>query len=227
MKLILFSGGEYQENKRLNKELFRLSGVKSPVMVYIPSENNEHPKYFSQWKKFYLNQGASKCLYFPLKKRHAKETIKMVFEADIIFLSGGNTFTFLNNLNKSGLKKDFFNFIKRGGVLAGMSAGSILMTPSIHMAEIPGLDPDENEVRIKNFKALNLVNFDFSPHYEYDHEGDFQLKRYSKEKKRTVIGCEDGAGLIIEGKKIKRHGVMYKFFDGKKEKIKEPFLTYN
>ena len=219
MKLILYSGGKYQENRGLNRELFRLSGVTSPRMVYIPSENNELDCYFIDWKNFYLKMGASECLNFPLKKNINKELIKKAFSSHIIFLSGGNTFTFLNNLKKSGLKKEFLEFIGRGGVLAGMSAGSILMTPSIHMAEIPSNDQDDNDVRLTDYDALNLVNFEFSPHYEYDTHGDRELKLYSLQNSKIVYGCEDGSGLIIEGQQIRRLGKIWRFINGNKEKV--------
>jgi len=48
-------------------------------------------------------------------------------------------------------------------VLAGPSVGAIILTPTIGTAGPPLPDPDDNDVKLKNLRALGLVRFEFSP----------------------------------------------------------------
>jgi len=69
-------------------------------------------------------------------------------------ITGGNTFTLLNQLRLSGLEETVKKFWQKGGVvLSGFSAGAIVLTPRIDVASQPsGIDPtdmaDENLVGI-------------------------------------------------------------------------------
>jgi dipeptidase E len=225
MKMILFSGGDYHHNKKLNDRMFELTGVPAQniqdiVMVYVPSMNDEHGDYFQEWKRFYKKLGVKKFHFFPLKKSNPKSLVDKVMNAHIIFFSGGNTFTFLRNMRRSGLRNNFKQFLARGGVLSGMSAGSILMTPNIMLAKIPSYDQDPNEAKVTNLKALNLLPFEFSPHYEpKDGRLDIELKKYSKTRKHPIFGCEDGAGIVFHGGLVETVGKLYFYQDGRKNII--------
>ena len=219
MKLVLFSGGDPTDNLELDEKLLQLTEKKRPKMTYIPSSVDEHPSYFAEWREYYRSLGIKKFKFFPLKKKLRSSDLKLAFSSDIIYLSGGNTFEFLRDLRHSGLKPLFRKFVEDGGVLAGISAGAILMTPSIAMAAIPSSDRDENNVMITNWNSMKLVNFEFSPHYEKTLKTDRELKLYSKLRSHPIYSCPDGSGLIVRGDQIQFHGPVYKFYQGRKEEI--------
>ncbi len=81
--------------------------------------------------------------------------------ADVIYVEGGNTFYLLDEVRKSG----FATVLKQcldHSVYVGVSAGSILVTPTIAIA---GVEPgDPNDVNLTDFTALGLVPFEVSPH---------------------------------------------------------------
>lgn len=82
-------------------------------------------------------------------------------EVGIIFVSGGNTFHLLNQARKTGfaiwLKENIENI-----VYVGVSAGSIIATPSIGIAPID--NGDDNTPGITDLTGLHFVDFEVSPH---------------------------------------------------------------
>src|SRR5690606_19014498 len=134
------------------------------------------------------------------------------FSSDIIFLGGGNTYYFLNQLRKNKILNLLKKFVKNGGVLAGESAGAIMTTPNVDMASIPEFDRDDNESNLRNFTALNLVPFEFFPHYKNSKRYREELSIFSKNKKRKIYACCDGGGLIVNKNELKAIGRVY-FFD--------------
>ena len=87
--------------------------------------------------------------------------------SDIVYLAGGNTYYFLDHLRRSGLLDELALFARRGGVVAGLSAGALILTPHIGLAGYPAFDRDENTVGLgrSGCRGLGLVGFEFFPHY--------------------------------------------------------------
>jgi dipeptidase E len=142
-------------------------------------------------------------------ERPTSDEIDILMKSDVIYLAGGNTYTFLHLLRRSGLLPHLKAFAKSGGVLAGLSAGAILLTPSIGLAGIPQYDPDENEVGLRSarqLKALGLVEFEFSPHHSNDPRREKELLQYSRKIRKPVLSARDGSGVVIEGEEIHVYG---------------------
>lgn len=82
-------------------------------------------------------------------------------EVGIVFVSGGNTFHLLDQARKTGfdawLKANIENI-----VYVGVSAGSIIATPSIGVAPID--NGDDNTPGITDLTGLHFVDFEVSPH---------------------------------------------------------------
>ncbi len=72
-------------------------------------------------------------------------------------ITGGNTFKLLDNLRKSGLDKAIKEFSNKSEfVLAGLSAGALVLTPTIEVCNLPNYD--ESTVGIDDFTGLNIIN---------------------------------------------------------------------
>ena len=219
MKLVFYSGGSKAINKVLDEEIIKLSGKKSPQITYIPSVSYELKTYYRSWQKYFSSYGVKKFHYFGLEEDHSAADIEKAFKSDIIFLSGGNTYTFLAEMRSSTYAARFKKFIKYGGVIVGQSAGGILLTPNIGTAAVPSFDADENEDNLTDLKALNYVNFEFSPHYDGEADSDTEILEYSKQSKYPILACEDGAGVIVDGSKLSFVGNVIQFKDGMKFEI--------
>ena len=216
MKIVLYSGGTEEENYFLNQKALELTGVKSPKLTFIPSSSYDAENDF----KFFVDEfsafGVTRFMHFCVDIPFTKTLLSEVFKSDLIFLGGGNTFYFLKYLKKAGMAPHLSKFLKKGGVLCGLSAGAIVLTPHVHTASFPHFDRDENPWDMKNLSAMKMVNFEFFPHYKNSKRYDAELIHHSKNTKIPLYACADGGGIIVEDERISFCGKSYQFFRGKK-----------
>lgn len=83
---------------------------------------------------------------------------------DFIYISGGNTFFLLQELKRTGADKIIIEEVNKGKLYIGESAGAIITSKNIEYAK--EMDSVEEAINLKNFEALNLVDFYIVPHYK-------------------------------------------------------------
>jgi dipeptidase E len=151
-----------------------------------------------------------------------EQATRIILASDVVYLSGGNTFHYLMHLRHSGLIPALRQFADRGGVLAGLSAGAILTTPNIGLAAYPDFDRDENEVALPESRwgALDLVDFEFFPHYRTSRRYREALQAYSQRSRFPLYACSDGSGIVVEGDRFTAHGDVWLFDRGQALKIR-------
>jgi len=216
MKLVFYSGGDDKDNLHLDRAFVNLVGKKNPVVTFIPSSSYLSEQEFKVFVKHYSKFKITRFIHFPVDVPFDKIMFQEVTRSDAIHMGGGNTFYFLNSLRKAKLLPQLREFVKRGGVLTGLSAGAIMMTENIEMAGYPDFDRDENIVNIKNLSALNLVDFLFFPHFKNSPRYDVVFKRYTRQKNKTIYACPDGAGIVMDGDELRFIGRCYAFAGGHK-----------
>lgn len=220
MKLVLHSGGSAYSNRALFKEAQRHFFSRSQATIsFVPVDSQYIEEDFRDFCS--VVKGADpgqkwnlRCV--PIDGKFTRAQEKDLFSSDAIFLGGGNTYHFLKHLRKNGLISKLKAYVKKGGVLMGLSAGSILMTPNIVTASVPSVEADENDVGLENLTALNLVPFEFVAHYEKSKKIDKELIEYSTHIKRPIYACADGAGIVVKGKSLQFVGNVTVFYSGKK-----------
>jgi len=136
--------------------------------------------------------------YFDLSDTFTDEMLATLPSYAAIYLSGGNTFTFMDSARKRGLQKILEQYLSNGGVLVGASAGSIMCTPSIELAKFG----DENEVGMTDFIGFNFVDFEFHPHFTGEQEERERIEEYQRAHNRNIYLCKDGAGLHVTNGEI-------------------------
>jgi dipeptidase E len=219
MKLVFFSGGFERENKKLNQSLVELTGKSNPRITYIPASSYGSEIEFREFVKRFRKFNVTKFLHFAVDIPFDRILFEEAFKSDAIFLSGGNTFYFLEHLRKKNLLRELKAFVARGGVLAGLSAGAIIMTPNINTAGFPAFDCDENEEGLLDWKSLGLVKFEFFPHYVNSRRYSIELSSYTELSKYPLYASRDGSGIIVEGSDIKFIGEHHCFIKGQCFKI--------
>lgn len=219
MKLVFYSGGTDAENRELSRATLELAGKTDPALTFIPSCSYYGESDFRDYVSQFRPHGVRKFLYFPIDIPFDEVLESEVLNSDIIHLGGGNTYYFLKHLRKSKFLPKLKAFVKKGGVLTGLSAGAIMMTPSIATAGFPSFDCDENGENLKNLKALGLVPFEFFPHYRNSIKYDRELVKVSKEMKHPLYLIPDGSGIIVNNKEISFCGKSWMAFAGKKSVI--------
>jgi dipeptidase E len=99
-------------------------------------------------------------------------------------------------------------YVAQGGVLLGVSAGSILMTPDISTSALRGKSkPIEGET---DYSGLNLVNFSFLPHCDDISLLLDKIRKYSQDHQSVVYAAKDSGGIIVNGDNIRWVGDVYK-----------------
>lgn len=217
MKYMLYSGGSRKKNHQINKRLLKM--VKKPnneiKIAYIPSDSQQLKKYFNEFKKYFKFYGVKKIKYLPLDN-FKKNSLS---DCDIVYIDGGNTYQLLEEIRSIPyFKKSLKEFSKNGGIISGQSAGVIVLTENISMASIPSETADENYLNTKKTKALNLLNFHFSPHYENDTSENKELKEFSYKTKNRIIAIPDGSAISINNKSLEFIGQYTIFENGQKKK---------
>lgn len=110
-------------------------------------------------------------------------------------------------------------FAQNGGVLAGLSAGALIMTPSIKLAGIPKFDADENAVGLRDLSGLGLTNFEFSPHHTENKNREKVLSQYSRKCKSPIYACVDGGGIVVNDQQLTAYGRTTVFHRGERFKL--------
>lgn len=216
MNLVLYSGGDEKENQQLDKAFIELLGKKNPVVTFIPSSSYLSEQEFKSFVRHYSRYKINRFIHFPIDVAFDKTMFTEVMRSDAIHLGGGNTFYFLNYLRKAKLLPQLKAFVKKGGVLTGLSAGAIMMTENIEMAGYPEFDRDENLVNLKNLSALNLVDFLFFPHFRNSARYDVVFKKYTRSSSKIIYACPDGAGIVVRDNELRFVGKCYAFSNGHK-----------
>jgi len=131
-----------------------------------------------------------------IEEKTERELSEIFQLKDIIFVAGGNTFYLLKAMRKSNFKKIIIKFLKQGKVYLGSSAGSIVAGRTIKTASWYG---DENKVKLKNLKGLNLVPFDMFVHYQPEHTEIIKKKMPFKWQRRKLKILTDQQAVLVQG----------------------------
>ncbi len=138
-----------------------------------------------------------------------QQLAQAVLASAAVYLSGGNTYEFLDYARRSNLFPLLSQFEARGGVIVGESAGSIILTPDISTAGIPSSFPDDNTLGLQQLTAMGRLPFHISPHFEADapwaQRDLHELQALADDSNVPVVVVEDGEGFVVEGNHISRY----------------------
>ena len=214
MKAVFYGGGYYSDNLDLHREVFRLADVKKPRITYIPSSSDYGLIDFADFVKSFKRVGNPSFVYLPIDIENSPRLQSEALKSEVIYLSGGNTFAFLRDLRRKKLVSALRDRATRGTVMAGLSAGGILLSPNIRTASFPTWDCDENYVNLRRLEALSLSKFEFFPHYTNSVRYRAELVAHSRATKNPLIAAADGAGLVLSGEKLSMIGKCTQFQRG-------------
>lgn len=174
---------------------------KIKTLHYIPSASGSI-QYFEKCRAWYNDLGIPNIQQFDIDEHYNEEEIDNLFSCDAIFLSGGNTFYFLSLFQKHNLIDRLRRYIQDSGVCIGVSAGAVLMSPTIGIAELC----DDNEIGITDISAVNLIDFEFFPHFVNQSDILLDLQTRANMTQKIIYACKDGNGIIIQDNVIHKIG---------------------
>lgn len=197
MKLLLTSAG-WWKSPAIGKEFIKLVNKKpSEIKIFLvitPTKYFKINKYilrqFKQFKGVKITK--KNVTFFQLDRKIKRDDLKNI---DVVFVFGGNTFEYLDRIKKTGLDKAIKNFVKKGGVYLGLSAGSYVVCPTIEAAT--WRHADRNLAGLKNLKGLNLVPFLLTAHFE--EKWRLIIKTAAQKTKYEVIALTDKQAILVKG----------------------------
>jgi len=195
-KLLLTSAGLSNQNIR-NEFLDLLEKPASETrIVLIPtaSRTEEELKYVEESKEELIETGIKRENIKILDLDH-KIIYKDVKRFDVIYVCGGNTFFILHKVRENNFDKVIERFVNEGKLYIGVSAGSIIATPSIATSS------DENDIGIKDLTGLKLVDVLIKPHYNEDKKSI--IEEYRKKFPYKIVPLTDNQALVVRNGKMK------------------------
>ena len=182
-RIVLFSTPTAGNIEKILEQIFPKE-LENKVFAYMPSGGANAPqKYIDEWEGYAEKNNAGFNLINNSLVGSSEEYDKLI-NSNILAISGGNTFTLLNNLRKSGLDKAIIEFTKKDNfVLSGFSAGALVLTPTIKICSLPNFD--DNNVGVKDFTGLGIVDFEVFPHYDETSQKEL-LDKYRLTTKHEV-----------------------------------------
>lgn len=200
-KLVLIGGGELVKNystKKIDEEIVKLANKKNPLFVFIGFASNSSESYFDIIKKIYTPLG---CNCQNLKRKNLIKNYNLAIEkiknADIIYICGGDTIKLIEEIKEFNLEKELKSAIERGCIIAGISAGAILLSKEGYSDSLKIRNESDKYTFIK---GLNYIDISFCPHYN-NLEKKQELIEEMKNTKKKVYSFEDNTALKIIGTK--------------------------
>jgi len=173
------------------EKFFNVLPHKSVAIVTTASEDKERNTYAKLAESQFTELGFDTVDFIDIEHNpHAD------FSAySVIYVCGGNTFKLLKYAREANFKDTIIKLLNRGGVYIGVSAGTIILSPTIQTAALG--DPDPNEVGLIDLKGLDLINFEVHPHDDSSH--DEELLSYQKTIPNKVVRISNSQAVIISG----------------------------
>lgn len=133
-------------------------------VLFIPTASirEEYTGYIDSARDLWRNMGAN-LFEVELSTATEDETQQAFAKADIVYVSGGNTFFLIDQIRKTSADKLINEHLASGKLYVGESAGSIICAPDL--TYIQPMDPVPSDYSQDNFNGLGLVDFHVVPHY--------------------------------------------------------------
>jgi len=198
-----FPNGFTNEFIKCIKKYYKNNGA----FVYIASDFSGHiktDKYSMTFVKMFQDDDIKFKTVNIIDDRATKQqAIEYINQADIVWLSGGNTLKQISYINEYNLIPALQN---RKGITIGMSAGSINMAKRVVLAR----DIKDDILELKIYDGIGLVDINIEPHIDgakKEHLED--IRKASKEA--TIYGLFDNSFIKIINNEVEYIGEYIKY----------------
>ena len=138
---------------------------------------------------------------FDLNGKKENEVRQVLSRANIVFVSGGNTFYLLEKVRQSGFEKVVKDLINKGLIYIGSSAGSVILGPNIEPMKY--LDDSSEAPSLLDYSGMGLVDFIALPHFDnkqYDQNYKELMSEYKDKYKLKPLA--DDQVIIVDGSRL-------------------------
>lgn len=194
-KIVTIGGGEINENETiaLDKEIVRLSGKRSPKVLFIPTASSDAIGYWEYIDNYFGKRlGCKTEVMWLINDRPYKEEIKSkILSADIVYVGGGNSLKMMKRWRFLGVDKILKQAWSEGVILCGISAGSICWYESGHSDSMSFYN--KKNWQYINVKGLGFLKGIHCPHYDSN-----TLVVARKKAFEAMIDKKGGFGIAID-----------------------------
>lgn len=202
MKIVAIGGGEIGrpgypvETTKIDKEIITLTGKKNPRLLFIPTASSDSESYYDVVRKHFGKRLGCKTdvLYLINQKISKKQIEEKVFNADIVYVGGGNTAKLMKVWRKSGLDEILRKAGEKGIVLSGVSAGAICWCKYGISDSRRFTNPDADLFKVSGLGFLNIL---YCPHADTEPDRKSGLKEMMKKTSGTAIAVENCCALEV------------------------------
>lgn len=190
--LLLTSAGFF--NSKVAEKVMELVGspaTKKVAIVATAAESKETNVYSKLAKEQLEKMGFADVDFVDLETQGADSVVNY----KVIYVCGGNTFKLLKFARETNFKTAILKVLASGGLYIGVSAGSLLVGPSIQIAN--EIDPDINEVGLIDLTGLAIVDTIVYPHYEPKYE--IEIKNFELKNNVTVTRLTNSQAMLVQG----------------------------
>lgn len=190
--IILTSTGLSAEPVRhASEKFFDSLPHKSVAIVTTAAEGKENNKYSKLVESQFRGLGFTIIDFIDIENNPRADFSRYI----VVYVCGGNTFKLLKYAREANFKETIVKLLERGGIYIGVSAGAIILAPTIQIAA--SVDPEPNETGITNLEGLGLIDFEVHPHYDSSH--DEELTSYQKTTSNKVVKISNSQAVVIKG----------------------------
>lgn len=163
-RIMLTSNGLSTKKIKLAFKAQFIEPIENISVLFIPTASR------TEVEMIYVKKSYDELIESGVKKENiiwfdidaVNKTSEYFESVDCIFVCGGNTYYLLSKLKEFGLDNKIIRAIEKGTVYVGVSAGSVVTSPTIdHICFL-----DENDTGLISFHALELIDKYVVPHYE-------------------------------------------------------------
>ncbi len=202
-KIVAIGGGEIGspgypvETTTIDKEIIRLTGKKSPRLLFIPTASSDSRGYYETvHKHFGKRLGCRIDVLWLIKEKPSHKGIEQkVMTSDIVYVGGGNTLKMLRIWKSYGLDSILKKAWKKGIILSGLSAGSICWFRAGTSDSRRDNDPDADLIKVS---GLGFIPATHSPHYDVEKDRRPGLKKIMQKTSGVAIAIDNCCAIEFE-----------------------------
>jgi peptidase E len=220
----LLSGDSYHHRKSrdpLIREMLAETGRAHPSVAYIGTASGDDPVFFNVIKTLFERTGAGHVELVPLAARESNsENSQAILEsADVVFISEGDVDLGMKTIRDRAIAGLIRRRYQEGAVLAGFSAGSILLSRQW----VRWRDPDD-DTTAESFDCIGVVPLVCDMHDEADGWEELKtLLRLRQVEGEVGYGIPTSMGLRVHpDHRVEAIGGMvhrYTYRDGRVDNI--------
>lgn len=207
-KIVAIGGGEIGrpghkiETTKIDKEIIKLTGKKTPKLLFIPTASNDSESYYEVVKKHFGKRlGCKTDVLYLIRNKISKREIKdKILNSDIIYVGGGNTLKMLKVWKSTGVDKILKEAYKKGVVLSGLSAGSVCWFKYANSDSEKMIDPNADYIKISGLGFIDALH---CPHYDSEKDRKPSLKKMMKDIEAVAIAIDNCCAIEIVGEKYR------------------------